>query len=151
MTELSPTENQPTDNLLADNLLTENQQTEAVFHQLLVKVVEQESKQSIHFKKIAHSLIKFLKFRHLNGLELDFTDDQVTELALIFQNIIKEKNLLIKHLLELSSNLRSSQTLDEDELKSITRQIACMDEFSACINLFVVAERLSSEQVRIFH
>lgn len=122
-------------------------QTKEEFNRLLVRVVKQESSDNIHYQTIHESLIDFLKLCHANELEADFTANQVIELAVMFQKVVKIKNSYLTRLLEISSNLRDSATLEQDELNGIMGQNKCLDEFSSCINLQVIAKRLSSGEV----
>lgn len=121
---------------------------EKLFQSLITEVAQQESRESVHYDRIVESLIKFLKFLQNRHIKADFTLDQVIEMTSIFQRVIKIKTELLKRLFKIASDLRHSKSVQVTEVNSATEQIACLQEFSACVNLEVISERLSSPKVR---
>lgn len=115
---------------------------------LIINVAQHESKESEHYSRIPKSLIKFLKFVRQRNIETDFKVEQVVELTRIFQRVIKIKSELLERLLEMASNLRQSKPVQIDEVEEATKEFECLQEFNACINLEVIAKRLSSSKVR---
>lgn len=118
-------------------------------------MAKQESHEQLYYHKIVESLMKFLKLYKSLGLETDFTVDQLIGLTSIFQSVIKTKSILLKRLLRIWDNLYHSKADKVDpvvqrlELKAAMGQIACLKEFAACVNLEVIAKRLSSPKVRV--
>lgn len=121
---------------------------EKLFQSLITEVAQQESRESVLYDRIVESLIRFLKFLQNRHIKADFTLDQVIEMTSIFQRVIKIKTELLKRLFKIASNLRHSKSVQITEVNSATEQIACLQEFSACVNLEVISERLSSPKVR---
>lgn len=119
-----------------------------LFQSLITEVAQQESRESVHYDRIVESLIRFLKFLQNRHIKADFTLDQVIEMTSIFQRVIKIKTELLKRLFKIASNLRHSKSVQITKVNSATEQIACLQEFSSCVNLEVISERLSSPKVR---
>lgn len=99
--------------------------------------------------------MKFLKLSKSIALEMSFTAHQVIELTSIFRRVMKEKNVLLMRVLRVCDNFYYSkanekvQVLQRDELEAVMRQIKCLKEFTDCLNLEVIAKRLSSPKVRV--
>lgn len=123
----------------------------AEYYRSIIKVNnKQESHESSHCPKIIKSLIN-----KALGLETDFTAHQFIELTLIFRRVMKTNNVFMMRLLRIWDNLHYSkankkdQVLQRDELEAVIGQIRCLKEFTDCLNLEVIARRLSSPKVRV--
>lgn len=127
----------------------ENDTNEADIRGLILKVAHNEHDENYFYHLIAKSLIQFLKVRHLFSLKTDFTADKVIDLVEIFQRAIKMKISILENLLGISAKLCASETVQDYEIKVVMKQIACWNEFSSCVNLEIVAKRLSSRKVRV--
>lgn len=116
---------------------------------LILKLAHNEHDENNFYQCIAKSLIKFLKLRHLFGLKTDFTADKVIDLVEIIQRAIKMKITILEELLGISIKLCASETIQDYEIKNLMKRIACLNEFTSCVNLEIVAKRLSSRKVRV--
>lgn len=108
-----------------------------------------ESEESVHFKRIIESLIEFLKFHQMFGLETDFMPEDVIGLLTIFRRVTEIKTELLKHLMSVLSDLHALKPIETDSLAQMVNQVTCLQEFSSCINAEVIAKRLSSPEVRV--
>ncbi|XP_031633921.1 uncharacterized protein LOC116347473 [Contarinia nasturtii] len=148
--------------LFVDADLIQSSKAEVEYHRFLIELLKLESSESAHYQRIVDSLIKFVKFYKLEGLELDFTVDQVIELVLIFERVIKLKIALLKSLtrkwVPRKSVIRDEKVqalAQKDELhasrqlKVYRSQMVCLKEFSSCVNLEVIAKRLSSSKLEM--
>lgn len=118
------------------------------FELLVTKVARRESAESVHYDRIVQSLIGFIKFVIHHHIETDFTSDQAIELARIFQRVIKIKTELLQNLFRIAWNLRHSKSVEMAKVNAAMGTITCLQAFNACINLEVIAQRLSSPKVR---
>lgn len=125
-----------------------NSEIQRDFQLLVTEVARRESTESVHYDCVVQSLIKFIKFLIYCHIETDFTSDQAIELARIFQRVIKIKSELLQNLFRIAWNLRHSKSVAMAEVNAAMEKITCLHAFNACINLEVIAQRLSSPKVR---
>lgn len=116
---------------------------------LATKTAAMEAHESIFYKKITMSLIEFYKLYQEIGLETDFKPVQVMELIESFYHVIKIKTDFLQRFLIDLSNLKTSKPIHMDSIAQLEEQFKCIQDFGVCINLEVVANRLSSSEVCI--
>lgn len=132
-----------------DNANTKYDEIRANFIHLATKVAGMEQRENVYYEQIIASLIDFWGLHRSLSLEINFKPDQLVDLIATFYRVTKLKTELLQRLLRALYDLRTGKPIEMKRLTQLPNLVACLQEFSVCINAEVIANRLSSPQVRV--
>lgn len=107
------------------------------------KSATSESKDSDHMDRVIGLLIAFLKLHRPN----DTVCKQVIELVSVFKRAIQIKAKLFQELKRLLLGIRLWKTVPRIAMHRMQEQFACLKKCTSCVDLEMVAKRLTSTQV----
>lgn len=125
--------------------LSENVKHLPNLYRVAIEMAAQESVESSHLEHIIDLLIEFLKLHQTN----DAICVQIIELVTIFQRVIQIKAQIFQRLTRILSMIRAMKTIPNGTINRIHGQFMCLQRFTSCINLEMVAKKLASPKVCI--
>lgn len=111
-------------------------------------LAEKESRENVHYESIKSSLIRFLQTKQEVGMDTDFTTDDVFQMVKILNELPKKRTEIRENLSKMMSQLRDSKPVEESAITELKIKIECVQETIACVNVEVIAKKLSSPKVR---
>lgn len=115
-------------------------------YRMATKVAAIESSASVQFDLIIDLLIDFLKTHKMN----DFVREEALELVKNFQQAIQIKTKVFQRLKRMLLMIRVSKTISNGKIDRMHEQLDCLQRFTSCMDLSVVAKKLAASKVCIF-
>lgn len=125
--------------------ISENVENLRNLYRMANDMAAKESIDSSHLDHIIDSLIEFLKLHQTN----DVIREKVIELVTIFQRAIQIKAKIFQRLKRILLMIRVLKTIPNGTLNRIHEQFVCLERFTSCFNLDMVAKKLASPRVCI--
>lgn len=123
----------------------ENVQNLGNLYRMATEMTTTESLESLHLDRIIDLLIDFLKLHGTN----EHICAQVIELVTIFQRAIQIKAKLFQRLKRTFLMMRTLKEIPSGITNSLHDQFVCVQRFTSCMDLDMVARKLASPRVRI--
>lgn len=116
-----------------------------ILHHIATEMAAKESVESEYFDRIIDTLIELLKLHQTN----DIVCRQVIELVTIFQRAIQTKAKIFQQLKRILMMIRTLKTIPNGIINRLHSQFVCIERFTSCMDLDIVAKKLASPKVCI--
>lgn len=132
-------------NLKSSQNLSENVKNLPKLYRMAAEMAAKESIESVHLDSIIDSSIELMKLHYTN----DRICKQVFELVTIFQRAIQIKAKIFQRLKRTLLMVRTLKTIPNGIINRLHDQFVCVQRFTSCMDLDMVARKLASPRVCI--